>query len=150
MLGDNLGLNSTLGFVESFSANFYCRFCKLFITDLKKSTVAYSSNLRTPQNYMEDIAKNDLSSTGIKENSIWNSLSCFHVTENSAVDIMHDFSEGIMHYDMMIILKYFVSTLKIFEITELNFRITNFNFGTRLLNKPPLIPLDIFKRKNFQ
>jgi len=28
VLGDNLGLNSILGFVESFSANFYCRICK--------------------------------------------------------------------------------------------------------------------------
>lgn len=27
VFGDNLGLNSILGFVESFSANFYCRIC---------------------------------------------------------------------------------------------------------------------------
>ncbi|CAI6347439.1 unnamed protein product [Macrosiphum euphorbiae] len=27
VLGDNLGLNSILGFVESFSANHYCRIC---------------------------------------------------------------------------------------------------------------------------
>jgi len=28
VLGDNLGLNSILGFVESFSANFYCQICR--------------------------------------------------------------------------------------------------------------------------
>lgn len=27
VLGDNLGLNSILGFVEIFSPNFYCRVC---------------------------------------------------------------------------------------------------------------------------
>lgn len=26
VIGDNLGVNSILGFTESFSANFYCRF----------------------------------------------------------------------------------------------------------------------------
>ena len=28
LLGDNLGLNSILGFVESFNDIYYCRFCK--------------------------------------------------------------------------------------------------------------------------
>jgi len=28
VLGDNSGLNSILGFVESFSANHYCRICR--------------------------------------------------------------------------------------------------------------------------
>jgi len=34
VLGDNLGLNLILGFVESFSANFYCRICYLPKSDL--------------------------------------------------------------------------------------------------------------------
>ena len=29
IIGDNLGLHSMLGFVESFEANFACRFCKM-------------------------------------------------------------------------------------------------------------------------
>lgn len=28
LLGDNLGLNQMLGFVQSFRANYFCRFCK--------------------------------------------------------------------------------------------------------------------------
>jgi len=35
VLGDNLGLNSILGFVESISANFYCRICYLPKSDLQ-------------------------------------------------------------------------------------------------------------------
>lgn len=37
VLGDNLGLNSILGFVSSFSANHYCRICRLYKDDTKKN-----------------------------------------------------------------------------------------------------------------
>ncbi|XP_018306226.1 uncharacterized protein, partial [Mycetomoellerius zeteki] len=29
IIGDNLGLNSILGFTTSFNSNFFCRFCKV-------------------------------------------------------------------------------------------------------------------------
>lgn len=38
ILGDNLGINSVIGFQESFSANHFCRTCVL---DKKKYTINY-------------------------------------------------------------------------------------------------------------
>ena len=35
LLGDNLGLKSILGFIESFNATYYCRFCKNSKTEIQ-------------------------------------------------------------------------------------------------------------------
>lgn len=148
MLGDNAGQNSILGMVESFSANHYCRFCCLNISQLKSLTTATNSNLRNKLNYAEHLLINNPSTTGIKEESIWNTLRYFHVTESSTTDIMHDISEGIMHYDMILILKHLIE-IKIISITDLNYRLGKFNFQPKSLNKPPPIPRDILNRKKF-
>ncbi len=39
--GDNLGLNSILGYVESFSGNYYCRLC---LVDKASAQTVYSDN----------------------------------------------------------------------------------------------------------
>lgn len=66
--GDNLGLNSIHGNVESFTSNYYCRRCLI-----DKAPGCF----------------------GIKRNSIQNSLSHFSVSENFVLDIMHDILEGV-------------------------------------------------------
>jgi len=80
-IGDNLGMNSILGFVESFSANHCCRFCKISKSHLKKATKEDKNLLRTRENYSSDLETN-LSLTGIKEQSAFNSIPGFHVAEN--------------------------------------------------------------------
>lgn len=62
--------------------------------------VAKKNLLRDEQNYAKDLALDKVSLTGIKESSILNSINSFHVTNNLAVDAMHDLFEGICHYDM--------------------------------------------------
>lgn len=79
--GDNLGLNSVLGYVESFSANCYCRMC---LTDKVSAQTVFSEDdprlkLRTKitneehYKYLVDNPREN-SCFGIKCNSILNSL----------------------------------------------------------------------------
>lgn len=128
VLGDNLGFNTVLGFVSSFSANYFCRFCK----ELKLSThTACSENpklLRNIENYNEDVCIADFSTTGIKENSLFNLIDSFHITTNYAVDVMHDIFEGVCHYNMCHIIQKFIEK-KYFDLDQLNYRKLSFNYG---------------------
>ncbi|CAH1114912.1 unnamed protein product [Psylliodes chrysocephalus] len=55
VLGDNLGLNSILGFTTSFNANYFCRFCKMHKNTCHYSNTCHDSILRNEQNYINDI-----------------------------------------------------------------------------------------------
>ena len=105
-LGDNLGLNTILGFSESFSSNFYGRFCKQHRDVAKILTKENVELLRNPSNY--DTALHDFKKTGIKENSVWNRINNFHVTYNYSVDVRHDLLEGVCHYVLIFLLNLFI------------------------------------------
>jgi len=83
--------------------------------------------MRNIINYEEDVAKMNFSETGINKDSILNSIYSFHVVENYCIDVMHDVFEGVCHYDMCNIIKYYTST-QIFSLSTLNIRKTNFNY----------------------
>lgn len=147
ILGDNLGLNSILGFSESFNANFYCRFCSL--SKLECSTqcvVDFSKNFNT-SSYDALKESNGIS---IKEYSVWNELHLYHVTENYSVDPMHDILEGVCRYDMLFLLNIFINKMKLFTIEQLNFRISTFNYGPYNQTKPPLLRSDLFQQKTIK
>ncbi|KAB0803750.1 hypothetical protein PPYR_00720 [Photinus pyralis] len=148
LLGDNLALHTMLGFTESFSATYRCRFCKIPKNVSYTACCSDDTIKRTIQNYESDLQLNDLSQTGIKENSIWNDIKNFHVVENFAVDIMHDLLEGVCMYDMTIILNKLILEYQLFSLTTLNNRILGFNtFGAETANKPPVITLEMLKGK---
>jgi len=128
ILGDNLGLNSILEFGKSFSSNYYCRFCKSHKSISNTLCEESPSCMRNIINYQEDVAKMNFSETGINKDSILNSIYSFHVVENYCIDVMHDVFEGVCHYDMCNIIKYYTST-QIFSLSTLNIRKTNFNYG---------------------
>ena len=71
-IGDNLGLHGLLEFVESFNANFSCRFCKMNIFQRSVATVEDPVYLRTKHGYEKDILRYNVSSTGIKEGCVFN------------------------------------------------------------------------------
>lgn len=128
VLGDNLGLNTILGFVSSFSANFYCRFCKIKKILVNKACFENQMLLRNEVNYAEDVSVGNISLTGIKENSILNLIDTFHVTRNFAIDIMHDIFEGVCHYNMCHIIQKFID-MRYFNLDTLNNRKMMFNYG---------------------
>lgn len=133
VLGDNLGLNSILGLTQSFSANYFCRFCKDHKSNTHKMTSENPLTLRTLDNYEQDVALNDMKLTGIKEKSILNSIDTFNVVTNYAIDIMHDFFEGVCHYDICHIITYLID-LKYFSLKQLNTRKQMLNYGEIEIN----------------
>ena len=97
--GDNLGLNTVLGYSQSFSANHYCRICKLHKLEAQYTIRADNTALRTEANYDADIENNDFSDTGIKEACALNDVRHYHCNRNVIVDLMHDLPEGVLAYE---------------------------------------------------
>lgn len=96
--GDNLGLSGILGFTQSFSGNYVCRWCQAHRDVLWEQTREDQSLLLDADDYQADLCENNPSSTGMREESVLNGLHFFHVTNNVAPDIMHD----ILTIDMTI------------------------------------------------
>ncbi|KAL1458020.1 hypothetical protein WDU94_008196 [Cyamophila willieti] len=136
LTGDNLGLNGMLGFVESFSAHFYCRICKSSKSEIQKVFREDSSKLRTMESYNADLALNNCSQTGIKSECIWFELEGFHLFDNVAVDLLHDFFHGCCCYTMDFMLKYLVQDSKIISLSSLETKIVNFFYGPDSGSKP--------------
>ena len=128
IIGDNLGLHQALGFIESFSANYPCRFCSAPKEVLKVMNIEDISLLRNIDNYETHLDMSNPSATGINKNSVFNQIVGFHVTKNYYADIMHDVLEGVANWGMSHIIKYFVVE-KLFSIEELNNRLKMFDFG---------------------
>lgn len=128
VIGDNLGVNTILGFTQSFNHNFFCRFCKAIKSSTHKMCIADPNLSRNSSSYDEDVAANNINSTGIKEVSVLNMINSFHVTTNFAVDIMHDLFEGVCHYDMCHIINHCIKS-NYFSLKTLNTRKQMFNYG---------------------
>ncbi|XP_008183178.1 uncharacterized protein LOC103309465 [Acyrthosiphon pisum] len=104
VLGDNLGLNSILGFVSSFSANYCCRICRSHKTSAQKMLLECTESLRSEENYMLDVLQENVSETGVNELCVFNAIPNYHVIINSVCDFMHDVTEGVARYDMAVII----------------------------------------------
>lgn len=124
--GDNLGIHMLYSFMY-FTANYYCRFCKRPRYILQTDSKEHSSDLRTIENYNLDLATNNPTETGIRGNSILNSLPSFHVTKNLTVDPMHDvFCGGIGSFGLEEIINYCIFkkryvTLNVFNAHKIQF-----------------------------
>ncbi|KAI4455641.1 hypothetical protein MML48_9g00001200 [Holotrichia oblita] len=149
VLGDNLGLNTIMGFVESFRANSYCRFCKCRRNETEQLTTENQQLRRDKTNYKNDLKLANPSATGIKEECILNQVRLFHATENFCVDIAHDIFEGIALFDFQELLYQFIIVDKFFTIDILNYQLKYFDYGKQNINKPPLLTLDNVKKKKF-
>lgn len=128
VIGDNLGLHNMLGFAGSFSANYYCRFCKVHRMRAEILLQEECNLLRNKISYETDIAENNLSTTGLSRSSVLNELPYYHVLENASVDVMHDIFEGIAPLEVKLILKQLVDNGS-FTLEEINERISSFSYG---------------------
>jgi hypothetical protein len=138
LLGDNLGLNGILGYTQSFSAHHFCRVCRISKKQANTAAFDCSSLQRTQINYKNDVDLADVSETGIKEESVWNQVPGFHVTQNVAFDIMHDLLEGVCRYDLSKIFYHFICDKQFFSWDTLNARVQGFDFEDGV-NRPPVI-----------
>lgn len=150
ILGDNKGLNEVLGFSGSFSANFYCRFCKRHKSDCANDVEEKPDFARQVLDYENDVSSG-LRSTGVNERSVWVELDYFHPVENFASCTLHDFDEGVSKYAMIEICKYFIFEVKVFSLQLLNSRIKSFNYQVNgFTNKVPEITEDNLKNSNLK
>ncbi|EZA58001.1 hypothetical protein X777_02009 [Ooceraea biroi] len=119
--GDNLGLNTILGFTKSFNSSYCCRICYYISKDEMHNTTIENNNLlRNVENYKKHSIEK---SHGIIENCIFNNIINFHVTKNISIDPMHDLLEGVCRYD---IAKILYELIKAFSVEILNERIKYF------------------------
>jgi hypothetical protein len=105
---DNLGANALFGFLESFSARKFCRFC-----EATKETVQCCFNekdfvLRTKDSYNDVMSKlsdqkYNSGLTGIKGTCCLHELEYFHI-KNWAPDILHDLLEGVRPLECSLLL----------------------------------------------
>lgn len=139
VVGDNLGLNAILGNIESFSGNHVCRLCRVHRDVLKVQTQEDPTLLRDVNTHKADLQTDNPSQTGLKRDSVLNSLSFYHVTDNTALDIMHDILEGVGPYKFKCVLNALIEQKHI-TLDMLNYRITSFDYGfCDKGNKPSVI-----------
>ena len=140
LLGDNLGLHSILGLVESFSANKLCRFCLIERKNLHTIFNERDCVLRNETNYDMLLSEKNVSISGIKEHCVFNKIDNFHVVKNLTVDIQHDFLEGILRYDIAVVLSHLIFVAKYLTLDEINLRLAGYQYGVDdNVNKPPPI-----------
>ncbi|XP_007566221.1 uncharacterized protein LOC103147693 [Poecilia formosa] len=133
--GDNLGLHGLFGFVESFSATYFCRFC---LTSKDESQSVFTEDeacmvFRTKEMHGEHCAvlqENPLLASifGVKKTCLLNTLQFFHTSDNYAVDLMHDLLEGVVQYKLKLVFHYLVNQ-KYISLELLSQRIQSFNYG---------------------
>ena len=139
VIGDNLSLNTMMGFSGSFSANYYCRECKVLKAVAQKQVTEDQTLLRDGGNFDDDLATGDVSKTGIIRSSALNTITGYHVVDNYVFDIMHDFLEGVLPLEIKLIIRELLSE-GYFSLNELNIRIASFNYGPAdVKNKPSYI-----------
>jgi len=143
--GDNLGLNQLCGFVESFSAIHFCRVCTISRDDCDEPFRDDCLELRTKDQYsqqLEGVLEGTLRTRdcGIKTSCLLNDLQYFHITENITVDVMHDLLEGVVPFELKLILFHFIYDRKYFSLPLLNARLASFDYGfSDCRNKPTAI-----------
>ena len=151
--GDNLALNSLLGFIESFSVDYFCTVCTATQSDIQCKFYETDFNMRTITTYNEDIAcvtgskssRKLVHSHGVKTRCVLNEVSGFHAVKNFSLDIMHIVLEGIVPVELSCVLFYLCNNHQAVSLAEINRRVLSFwsVINVEKCNKPPeLSPID--------
>ncbi|KAK6177817.1 hypothetical protein SNE40_015846 [Patella caerulea] len=142
IVGDNLGSHMIGGFLECFSCEYFCRYCCISKTDFHNDVSPSLGRRRTIENYEECFGElNDNpgfeSYMGIKSNSLFNRLNYYHVVSGLPPCLGHDLFEGVVSYDMKLMIDFFIKSLKWFTFDKLNRHIEKFRYvGKDALDKP--------------
>ena len=142
---DNLNNHIIGGFNACFSPNVLhpCRFCMISNVDMRNIRDGDCLNVRTRDSYNQQVTEveqdESLASVyGIRSRSLFISGS-FHVADGLPPDIMHDLLEGVIPFEMALILKVLLSK-DYFSLEDLNHSITHWPYGPLdKRNKPVVI-----------
>ena len=104
--GDNLSINGYMSFVESSSAYYPCRFCKMHAKDFNMNFID-DPNLYTEQsNHMTLTLPTQASKKTVFSILFYTG---FHVTTNFIVDMSRDILEGIVEYIVPSLIRYILN-----------------------------------------
>jgi hypothetical protein len=104
---DNLALNGISGYIESFSADYFCTLCFATKDDIQCKFYEHDF-MRTVDEYKKDVATVEKTgknhSRGVKSDSVLNRIPNYHVTRNYCLDIMHIVLEGLIPVELSCVL----------------------------------------------
>ncbi|XP_067645288.1 uncharacterized protein [Eurosta solidaginis] len=147
VIGDNLAVNSIMGFVQSFNSKRFCRVCTRTKDQMRSDVSEEQEALRNEENYYKDLSENNYQETGIREVCVFDNLKYFSVTENFTFDLMHDVFEGVCIYDVCNVLLNLIKD-EVITLDIINSRKQFFQFGEiEIGNKSP--PLEAGRLSNY-
>ena len=136
VVADNLAMHALLGFVESYSSNYLCRFCRIDKRIMHFQCEEDPGLFRDKVQHELDCFEANVKNSGVNGRLVLNCIDHFEPTANPSADIMHDIFEGVCIYDMQHVLYDLIFIKKYFTTETLNFRIIAFNYGSSISNKP--------------
>ena len=125
-LADNLASHGVGGFKESMSfARHFCRACMTDKEMARSNFIEENFTLRKPDEHQRqclEIEEDPSLSVqyGINRNSILNSVPGFSVVTGLPQDVMHDLLEGVINYELRLLLVHCCINCKYFTISQLN------------------------------
>ena len=135
-LADNLAAHAVGGFKQSMS--FALRICRTCMITGPKSQTCFSEDctqLRDPDTHFSQCELLDgplqahySTNFGINRRSILENVPGFSVATCIPHDIMHDLFEGVVPYELKLLIRHCIQTMKYFTIDFLNNRIGRFDF----------------------
>lgn len=153
--GDTLAAHEVFNLLGP-GANMFCRICTIS-RPLYKEDTQREFPLRTRQWYESQMklleeGQISLSECGLKVGGcILNELENFHITENFALDVMHDVAEGIVPLTVQLVLSTYTMDKNVdIDVSYINYRINSFAYGyVDRKNKPSAnFTNDMLKRPN--
>ena len=143
--GDNLNSHMIGGFNASFGPNVVspCRYCLVTSSEVQTAIESDLLSSRTSQNYDEQVKLIKLdpamkTAFGLRYESAFNRGN-FHVVDRLPADIMHDLLEGILPYEMALLLQQLIAG-GLLTVQQLNRIINSWPYGTLdKQNKPVAI-----------
>lgn len=143
---DNLGAHSLAGFQENLSVDKCCRFCLASKKDIQTADVQQGCfQLRTPE--LHDLHLQELTAdetltnvNGVKADCVLRKhLSFFHPVTGFPPDLLHDFFEGIVPFEIALCVQKFISE-GILTLEDLNNIIQSFPYANAdKVNRPQTI-----------
>lgn len=141
LMGDNLSLNQHFDGSEGFNTERACRLCFLSRNDFEYFFSCPIHSLYNKESYEEKLGSQNCC---FSQPTIFNEVYFIHAANNPIADPLHDLTEGVCKYDLILILYILIKKKKYFTLEYLNSRILSSHFDSS--NSPPLIDSDFEKR----
>lgn len=117
----------------------------MHLNGIRENTEDDAALYRTEESYNSALEIDRFSETGIRKNSVFNTIPDFHVTDLKIVDCMHDFYEGFAHDALASCILRFISN-GYFSLFILNQRVQRYDYD---INERKSIPPEI-KQENLE